>query len=77
MWHLSRWYFTSLRDGYREGYITKEEYACTLRENQASCDNMKSDNREKEKEIFDMFNLLGLGQQGDILYINGWTNYIH
>ena len=57
MWHLSRWYFTSLRDGYREGYITKEEYACTLRENQASCDNMKSDNREKEKEIFDMFNL--------------------
>ena len=36
----------------------------TLRENQASCDNMKSDNREKEKEIFDMFNL-GLGLQGE------------
>ena len=44
-------FFTSLRDGYREGYITKEEYAYTLRENQASCDNMKSDNGRKRRRF--------------------------
>ena len=38
--------FKLLRDGFKYGYITKDEYAFTLRENQAACNEMKSDGRE-------------------------------
>ena len=39
--------FGVLRDGYKYGYITKEEYAFTLRENQRASNEMKSESREK------------------------------
>ena len=39
--------FDQLREGFYYGYITKDEYAFTLRENQAACYEMKSDGREK------------------------------
>jgi len=39
--------FGLLREGFSYGYITKDEYAFTLRENQAACYEMKSDGREK------------------------------
>lgn len=39
--------FDVLRDGYKYGYITKEEYAFTLRENQRASNEMKSESREK------------------------------
>ena len=38
--------FDELREGFKDGYITKDEYAFTLRENQAACYEMKSDGRE-------------------------------
>ena len=38
--------FNLLRDGFQCGVITKDEYAYTLRENQAACNEMKSDGRE-------------------------------
>ena len=41
--------FEQLRDGFKEGYITKDEYAYTLRENQKACHEMKSDGRERWK----------------------------
>ena len=39
--------FDILREGYRDGFITKAEYAFTLRENQAACNEMKSEARER------------------------------
>ena len=39
----------SLRYGFAERYITKDEYAFTLRENQAACNEMKSGNRDRAK----------------------------
>ena len=38
--------FNILRDGFKNGFITKDEYAFTLRENQKACTEMKSDERE-------------------------------
>ena len=37
----------SVKDGYVDGYVTKEEYANTLREYQKSQDEMKSEARDK------------------------------
>ena len=42
--------FHFLRMGFKEGCITKEENAYTLRENQAACNEMKSEAREKYKK---------------------------
>ena len=39
--------FNLLRHGFEDGFITKDEYAYTLRENQAACNEMKSDAREE------------------------------
>ena len=41
--------FKTLRDGFSQGFITKDEYAFTLRENQKACNEMKSDGRDKIK----------------------------
>ena len=41
--------FNKLRNGFKYGYITKDEYAFTLRENQKACNEMKSDGREQWK----------------------------
>ena len=38
--------FNTLRNGFKYGVITKEEYAFTLRENQKACNEMNSDGRE-------------------------------
>ena len=38
-----------------DGYVTKEEYANTLREYQKSQDEMKSDARDKAKALHTMF----------------------
>ena len=43
--------FGDLRHGYRDGYITKEEFAFTLRENQKASNEMKSESREMMKKI--------------------------
>ena len=40
-----------LRMGYRNGYISKEEMAATLRENQKASDDTKSESREKWQKI--------------------------
>ena len=39
--------FNILRDGFKNGFITKDEYAFTLRENQKACNEMKSVDRER------------------------------
>ena len=50
--------FKSLRDGFKDGYITKDEYAFTLRENQKACNEMKREameefrKDEREQEIW-------------------------
>ena len=44
--------FDALRQGYKDGHITKEEYAFTLRENQKISEEMKSASREKAKIMF-------------------------
>ena len=41
--------FGELKEGFVNGYITKEEYAYTLREHQKACNEMKSDARESWK----------------------------
>ena len=43
--------FNELRNGFKLGFITKEEYAFTLRENQKACNEMKSDGREEIKKM--------------------------
>ena len=43
--------FNTLRAGFKSGYITKDEYAFTLRENQAASNEMKSVARERFKEF--------------------------
>ena len=43
------WLFDLLREGFKDGYITKDEYAYTLRENQKACNEMKSDGRDAWK----------------------------
>ena len=43
--------FNILRNGFRDGFITKEEYAFTLRENQNAYNEMKSDEREWWKTV--------------------------
>ena len=43
--------FNLLRSGFAEGFITKEEYAFTLRENQKACNEMKSEGREMWKSM--------------------------
>ena len=40
------WLFNALRDGFEDGFITKDEYAYALREHQKACNEMKSDARE-------------------------------
>jgi TPR repeat protein len=47
----------TVKDGYRHGHVTKEEYANTLRAYQKSRDDMKSDARD---EIEALFNHAGL-----------------
>mmetsp|Transcript_21535 Transcript_21535/g.46832 ORF Transcript_21535/g.46832 Transcript_21535/m.46832 type:complete len:285 (-) Transcript_21535:135-989(-) len=42
--------FNALRDGFMNGYITKEEYALTLRENQAARNEMSSKWRDIDKK---------------------------
>ena len=42
--------FSELRNYFINGYITKDEYAFTLRENQKACNEMKSDEREMWSE---------------------------
>ena len=42
--------FSELRNYFINGYITKDEYAFTLRENQKACNEMKSDERERWSE---------------------------
>lgn len=39
--------FNMLRKGFKDGYITRDEYALTLRENQAACNDMQSEARIK------------------------------
>ena len=39
--------FNMLRKGFKDGYITKDEYAFTLRENQDACNDMQSEARIK------------------------------
>lgn len=46
--------FNALRKGYRDGYITKEEYAFTLRENQKVNNEMKSESREKITQVLEL-----------------------
>ena len=41
--------FDQLRQGFNDGFITKEEYAFTLRTNQAAFDETKSEERELYK----------------------------
>ena len=48
--------FRALRDVFKDGYITKEEYAHTLRENQKACNEMKSDAREAWRVMIDHMN---------------------
>ena len=43
--------FNLLRDGFQCGVITKDEYAYTLRENQAACNEMESDARKEYKSF--------------------------
>ena len=43
--------FDLLRNGCRDGFITKEEYAFTLRENQKACNEINSEGREMWKEM--------------------------
>ena len=43
--------FDLLRNGFRDGSITKEEYAFTLRENQKACDEMKTEERDTWKKL--------------------------
>lgn len=45
--------FKALQQGYREGYITKDEYAATLREHQEVINEMKSESRERYKNQSD------------------------
>jgi len=42
--------FNLLRFGFTNGYITKDEYAFTLRENQKACNEMKSQARDFVKK---------------------------
>ena len=44
-----------IRVYYAEGYITKQEYAHTLREHEDACDEMKSDERDRAKALFYAF----------------------
>ena len=41
----------SVKYGYMKGYLTKEQYANTLRAYQNSQDKMKSDRRDKAKRV--------------------------
>lgn len=43
--------FDLLRKGYKDGFLTKEEYAYTLREHQKASDEMKSESREMMKKL--------------------------
>ena len=43
--------FITLRDGFKCGHITKDEYAFTLREYQAACNEMESGGRERYKKL--------------------------
>ena len=43
--------FTDLRNGLKLGYITKEEYDFTQKENQTAINEMKSDARERYAEL--------------------------
>lgn len=42
----------ALRSTYQAGFITKDEYASTLREGQAAINEMKSQSRDKAKILF-------------------------
>ena len=43
--------FSALMEGYKNGYITKEEHALTLRENQKARNEMKSEWREMIQKV--------------------------
>ena len=43
--------FKAIRFGFTNGWITKEEYAFTLREHQKACNEMKSESREEYKSF--------------------------
>ena len=45
--------FGFLRYGFSEGFITKEEYALTLRKNQAICNDMNSEGRQKVRRFLE------------------------
>lgn len=45
--------FSLLRYGFSEGFITKEEYALTLRKNQAICNDMNSEGRQKFRRFLE------------------------
>ena len=42
-------------EGYKAGYVTKDEYASTLRAYQHSCDEMKSEQREEAAKVQDWY----------------------
>ena len=44
----------TVKQGFMDGYITKEEYANTLREYQKSQDEMNSDARDKAQAFYKM-----------------------
>ena len=50
----------AVREWYEDGDITKEEYAETLRAYQKSCDDMKSEQRDKSNSLQEMARMLGL-----------------
>ena len=47
----------SVKAGYMDGHVTKDEYANTLRKYQKSQDEMKSEMRDKAQEYALMFSL--------------------
>ena len=62
--------FKTLRDGFKCGYITKDEYAFTLRENQKACNEMKSEARETYKKMeADMEIQMGTPMKMDWWYV--------
>ena len=38
----AQWHFDILREGFKDGYVTKDEYAYALRENQVACNEIHS-----------------------------------
>ena len=64
----------NLKDGYMEGYITKEHYANTLRAYQKSQDEMKSDARDKAQAFEEMMMMLKILDDDDLREPSGSPN---